>query len=70
MEWLKNPFGLLAWRNEIFVSEGDQHKIIELGQSREILRTWGSPELLQLPHLKDYGADGTFHITEANGKRV
>jgi DNA-binding beta-propeller fold protein YncE len=71
-EWngFGNPYGLLAWRNEIFVSEGDQHKIIELGPKGEILRTWGNPELLQLPHLMDYGSDGTLYITEVNGKRV
>ncbi len=71
-EWagFGNPFGLLAWRGEIFVSEGDQHKIIELGSKGEILSTWGTPELLQLPHLMDYGKDGTLFITEVNGKRV
>ncbi|HWB97909.1 MAG TPA: peptidyl-alpha-hydroxyglycine alpha-amidating lyase family protein [Bryobacteraceae bacterium] len=65
-----NPFGLLAWRNEVFVSEGDQHKIIELGPKGEIVRTWGSPDLLQLPHLMDYSQDGTLYIAEVNGKRV
>ncbi len=71
-EWsgFGNPFGLLAWRNEVFVSEGDQNKIIELGPKGEIVRTWGNPELLQLPHLMDYSADGILYITEVNGKRV
>jgi DNA-binding beta-propeller fold protein YncE len=71
-EWggFGNPYGLLAWRNEVFVSEGDQDKIIELGPKGEILRTWGNPEQLQLPHLMDYGTDGTLYITEVNGKRV
>ncbi len=71
-EWngFGNPFGLLAWRNELFISEGDQHKIIELGPQGKILRVWGNPQMLQLPHLMDYGADGTLYITEVNGKRV
>jgi hypothetical protein len=65
-----NPFGLLAWRNELFISEGDIHKIFELGPDGKILRAWGGPDLLQLPHLMDYGKDGTLYITEVNGKRV
>jgi DNA-binding beta-propeller fold protein YncE len=65
-----NPFGLLAWRNELFISEGDIHKIFEVGPDGKILRSWGGPDLLQLPHLMDYGADGTLYITEVNGKRV
>ncbi len=65
-----NPFGLLAWRGELFISEGDIHKIFELSPDGKILRSWGGPELLQLPHLMDYGADGTLYITEVNGKRV
>ena len=71
-EWggFGNPYGLLAWRGEVFVSEGDQHKIIELGPKGEILSTWGTPELLQLPHLMDYDSDGTLYISEVNGKRV
>jgi DNA-binding beta-propeller fold protein YncE len=71
-EWngFGNPFGLLAWRNELFVSEGDKHKIIEISKDGTIARIWGSPELLKLPHLMDYGNDGTLYITEVNGKRV
>jgi DNA-binding beta-propeller fold protein YncE len=65
-----NPFGLLAWRGELFISEGDIHKIFELGPDGKILRSWGSPELLKLPHLMDYGKDGTLYITEVDGKRV
>ncbi len=71
-EWngFGNPFGLLAWKGEIFVSEGEKHQIIELSSKGEILRTWGTPELLKLPHLMDYGSDGTFYVTEVDGKRV
>ncbi|MCU1261081.1 MAG: repeat containing protein [Bryobacterales bacterium] len=71
-EWkgFGNPYGLLAWRNELFVSEGDKHQIIEIGSDGAILRTWGGPNLLQLPHLMDYGSDGTLYVTEVNGKRV
>jgi DNA-binding beta-propeller fold protein YncE len=65
-----NPFGLLAWRDELFISEGDIHKIFEMNPNGKILRGWGGPDLLQLPHLMDYGADGTLYITEVNGKRV
>jgi DNA-binding beta-propeller fold protein YncE len=65
-----NPFGLLFWQNELFVSEGDQHKIIELGPKGEILRVWGNPDVLKLPHLMDYSDDGTLYVTEVNGKRV
>jgi DNA-binding beta-propeller fold protein YncE len=71
-EWngFGNPYGLLAWRNRVFVSEGDQHKIIELSPKGEILSAWGGPQMLQLPHLMDYGKDGTLYVTEVNGKRV
>jgi len=71
-EWngFGNPYGLLAWRNELFVSEGETHKIIELSKEGVILHTWGGPDLLQLPHLMDFGSDGTLYITEVNGKRV
>ena len=65
-----NPYGLLSWRGVLYVSEGDQHKIVELGAKGEILQAWGTPELLQLPHLMDYGNDGTLYISEVNGKRV
>ena len=65
-----NPFGLLFWRDELFISEGDINKIFELGPDGKILRSWGEPGLLQLPHLMDYGVDGTLFITEVNGKRV
>jgi DNA-binding beta-propeller fold protein YncE len=65
-----NPFGLLAYKDKIFVSEGEKHKIIELGQNGKILKSWGSPDLLQLPHLMDYDKDGVLYISEVNGKRV
>lgn len=65
-----NPFGVLFWKDELIVSEGDQNKIIELGRRGEILRVWGDPQMLQLPHLMDYSSDGTIYITEVNGKRV
>jgi DNA-binding beta-propeller fold protein YncE len=71
-EWggFGNPFGVLAWRNEIFVTEGEKHKMIELGPKGEILRTWGSPAVFQLPHLMDYANDGTLYVAEVDGKRV
>jgi len=65
-----NPFGLLYWRDELFISEGDINKIFEMDPNGKITRSWGGPELLQLPHLMDYSADGTLYITEVNGKRV
>ena len=65
-----NPFGLLAYKDKIFVSEGEKHKIIELGQNGKILKSWGSPDLLQLPHLMDYDKNGVLYISEVNGKRV
>jgi DNA-binding beta-propeller fold protein YncE len=65
-----NPFGLLYWREELFISEGDINKIFEMDRNGNITRSWGGPELLQLPHLMDYSSDGTLYITEVNGKRV
>jgi DNA-binding beta-propeller fold protein YncE len=65
-----NPFGLLYWRDELFISEGDINKIFEMDHDGKITRSWGGPELLQLPHLMDYSADGTLYITEVNGRRV
>jgi outer membrane protein assembly factor BamB len=65
-----NPFGLLEWRNSLFISEGDINKIFEMDRTGKIVSSWGGPDLLQLPHLMDYGADGTLYITEVNGKRV
>ncbi len=65
-----NPFGLLYWRDELFISEGDINKIFEMDHDGKITRGWGGPDLLQLPHLMDYNSDGTLYITEVNGKRV
>lgn len=65
-----NPFGLLYWRDELLISEGDINKIFEMDHDGKIIRSWGGPDLLQLPHLMDYSADGTLYITEVNGKRV
>lgn len=71
-EWkdFGNPFGLLAWKGELFVSEGEAHKIIELDDKGAVVATWGGPDTLQLPHFMDYGADGTLYVAEVNGKRV
>jgi DNA-binding beta-propeller fold protein YncE len=65
-----NPFGLLVWRDELLISEGDVHKIFEMNTNGEILRSWGGPDVLQLPHLMDYSNDGTLYIAEVNGKRI
>jgi DNA-binding beta-propeller fold protein YncE len=71
-EWsgFGNPFGVMAYKNEIFVSEGEIHKIIELSQNGDVRKSWGGPDLLQLPHLMDYDKDGVLYISEVNGKRV
>lgn len=71
-EWkgFGNPFGLLAWKGKLLVSEGEAHKIIELDDKGAVANTWGGPDLLQLPHLMDYDKDGTLYVAEVNGKRV
>jgi streptogramin lyase len=65
-----NPFGVLAMGNNVIVSEGEQHKLITLDSNGKVIDTWGSPELLKLPHLMDYDRKGTLYVAEVDGKRV
>lgn len=66
-----NPFGVLVIDDELIVSDGDAHTISHLRISDgTMLRQWGNPEMLQLPHLMDADATGRLFVTEVNGQRV
>ena len=71
-EWtgFGNPFGILSYKNNLIVSEGEQHKLITLSDKGTVLDTWGSPDQLQLPHLMDFDTNGTLYVSEVNGKRI
>jgi len=71
-EWkgFGNPFGVLSYKNTLIVSEGEQHKLITLDDRGGVLSNWGSPAELKLPHIMDYGVDGTLYVAEVDGKRV
>ena len=65
-----NPFGLLVAAKELIVTDGDAHKITHLSLDGEILRQWGDPVSLQLPHLMAMDSQGRLYLAEVNGKRV
>jgi hypothetical protein len=65
-----NPFGLLVAGSELLVSEGDIHKIFHLDRSGKITRSWGGPDILQLPHFMALDAKGNLLVAEVNGQRV
>jgi hypothetical protein len=71
-EWkgFGNPFGVLAYRNSIIVSEGEKHQLITLDSNGNVRDTWGSAEELKLPHLMDYDSKGALYVAEVDGKRV
>jgi sugar lactone lactonase YvrE len=71
-EWkgFGNPFGVLYYKHHLFVAEGEIHKIFELDQRGAVANSFGSPEVLKLPHLMDYSNDGTLYVSEVDGKRV
>jgi DNA-binding beta-propeller fold protein YncE len=72
-EWkgFGNPFGLLVVKDELLVSEGDINKIFHfaLGDGK-IVKEWGDPDLLKLPHLMSVDRRGNLYVAEVNGKRV
>ncbi len=66
-----NPFGVLVLGDELIVSDGDAHTISHLRLTDgTMIRQWGTPEMLQLPHLMDADANGRLFVTEVNGERV
>jgi hypothetical protein len=65
-----NPFGLLVAGPELLVSEGEVHKIFHLDRSGKIIRSWGGPDMLQLPHFMALDAKGNLLVAEVNGQRV
>jgi len=72
-EWtgFGNPFGMLVVKDELLVSEGDINKIFHfaLGDGK-IVKEWGDPDLLKLPHLMSVDRRGNLYVAEVNGKRV
>jgi DNA-binding beta-propeller fold protein YncE len=72
-EWkgFGNPFGVLVVGDELLVSDGDANTISHLSLTDgKLVKQWGSPELLKLPHLMALAADRTLYIAEVNGKRI
>ncbi len=72
-EWkgFGNPFGLLVVNQELLVSEGDINKIFHFALNNgKIVKEWGNPEMLKLPHLMSTDKKGNLYVAEVNGKRV
>lgn len=71
-EWkgFGNPFGVLAYGDHLFVAEGEIHKVFELNQSGDIVKSWGGPDVFKLPHFMDYSNQGVLYVAEVDGKRV
>ena len=69
-----NPFGLLVIGDEVLAGEGDIHKIFHLERLAEspgkIVASWGTPDMLKLPHLMSVDSKGTLYVAEVNGQRV
>ena len=65
-----NPFGVMVMGQELLSSEGEQHKIYHTSLDGKPLGSWGSPEVLQLPHIMSFDKQGTLYVAEVNGKRV
>jgi len=66
-----NPFGLLVVGNELLATEGDIHKIFHLDlASGQVVKSWGDPKTLLLPHFMAVDSQGTLYVCEVNGKRV
>jgi DNA-binding beta-propeller fold protein YncE len=72
-EWkgFGNPFGVLAVGKELLVTDGDAHTITHLAlDDGRVLRQWGGPDTLQLPHLMAIAPNGALLVAEVSGKRV
>lgn len=72
-EWrgFGNPFGLLVMGPHLLVSDGDANQITHFAlKDGSIAGQWGDGEVLKLPHLMSYDAQGRLYIAEVNGKRV
>jgi hypothetical protein len=71
-EWggFGNPFGLLVVGNELIASEGDIHKMFHLDMDGKIVRSWGGPKVLELPHFMAVDSKGLLYVAEVDGKRV
>jgi len=71
-EWtgFGNPFGILLYKDHLFVAEGEIHKVFELDKTGKIVRTIGGPDVFKLPHFMDYTRDGALYVAEVDGKRV
>ncbi|MBM3739051.1 MAG: hypothetical protein FJW39_25020 [Acidobacteria bacterium] len=66
-----NPYGVMVLGGELLVSEGEKHVIVHLNLADgSVVRQWGGPESLQLPHLMSVDGKGRLYVAEVNGKRV
>jgi DNA-binding beta-propeller fold protein YncE len=65
-----NPYGLLISGKELVVSEGEVHRIFHLNADGKVVKSWGGPDVLQLPHFMAIDSKGTLYVAEVNGKRV
>ena len=71
-EWkgFGNPFAVLLYKDHLFVAEGEIHKVFELNQNGDVVKSWGGPDVFKLPHFMDYSKGGTLYVAEVDGKRV
>ncbi|MEX2260894.1 MAG: peptidyl-alpha-hydroxyglycine alpha-amidating lyase family protein [Bryobacteraceae bacterium] len=65
-----NPFGLLIADDQLFISDGDAHKILQFTLAGAPLGSWGTPETLHLPHMMTMDGKGTLYVAEVKGGRV
>ena len=66
-----NPFGALVVGDELLVSDGDAHTISHLSLADgKLVKQWGNPETLKLPHLMAVDSAGRLYVAEVAGNRV
>ena len=66
-----NPFGVLVAGGELIVADGEAHKLFQVDLATgAVLKSFGGPEELKLPHIMAVDRDGTLYVSEVDGKRV
>jgi len=66
-----NPFGVLVANGELIVADGEAHKLFQVDLATgAVLKSFGGPGELKLPHIMAVDRDGTLYVSEVDGKRV
>ena len=66
-----NPFGVLVAGGELIVADGEAHKLFQVDLATgAVLKSFGGPSELKLPHIMAVDRDGTLYVSEVDGKRV